>query len=143
MEASKDTPSADDIKMEKIIATKGPSYVPQSAVALRCRVMPPPCIQNPYIKDASETDVDPFGCWRSKCSGHKKHHGSTVGGFALLFFVLFVCWPSELKLAMSVLLHSGYNFSASAGVDSVSRYRTDFQEIEVICSQKSEYLQIL
>jgi len=68
---------------------------------------------------------------------------SGVGVFALLFFVLFVCWPSEVKVAISVLLQSGYNFSASAGVDSVSRYRTDFQEIEVISSQKSEYLEIL
>lgn len=44
-------------------------YVSQSAVALRCRVMPPPCMKNPYIKDASENDVDPFGDRRSKCAG--------------------------------------------------------------------------
>jgi hypothetical protein len=24
-------------------------YVSQSAVALRCRVMPPPCVKNPYL----------------------------------------------------------------------------------------------
>jgi len=69
VELSADTPYMDEIKTERTIAGKGPNYVPQSAVALRCRVMPPPCIQNPYTKDASETDVDPFGCWRSKCSG--------------------------------------------------------------------------
>lgn len=45
------------------------SYVPQSAIALRCRVMPPPCIRNPYLNDASETDIDPFGNQRSKCAG--------------------------------------------------------------------------
>ncbi|KAK1406033.1 hypothetical protein QVD17_42229 [Tagetes erecta] len=41
-------------------------YVSQSAVALRCRVTPPPCMRNPYIKDAS--DCDPFGDRRSKCA---------------------------------------------------------------------------
>lgn len=44
-------------------------YVSQSAVALRCRVMPPPCMKNPYIKDDSGNDVDPFGDRRSKCAG--------------------------------------------------------------------------
>ena len=48
---------------------KGPNYVPQSAIALRSRVMPPPCLKNPYLKDAVEMDVDPFGSWRTKCSG--------------------------------------------------------------------------
>lgn len=48
---------------------KNQSYVSQSAVALRCRVMPPPCMKNPYLKDASETDIDPFGSRRSKCAG--------------------------------------------------------------------------
>ncbi|XP_057534243.1 wee1-like protein kinase isoform X2 [Amaranthus tricolor] len=75
------------------VACKGPSYVPQSAIALRCRVMPPPCLKNPYIKDAVEMDVDPFGSWRTKCSGY---------------------------------------LSSSTGVDSMSRYRSDFQEIEQI-----------
>lgn len=45
------------------------SYVSQSAVALRCRVMPPPCIKNPYLMGASEMDLDPFGNRRSKCAG--------------------------------------------------------------------------
>ncbi|KAL2945451.1 Wee1-like protein kinase, partial [Bienertia sinuspersici] len=57
---------------ETTIATalkKGPSVISQSAIALRCRVMPPPCLKNPYIKDAVEIDVDPFGSWRTKCSG--------------------------------------------------------------------------
>ncbi|KAD1761764.1 hypothetical protein R6Q59_031903 [Mikania micrantha] len=68
-------------------------YVSQSAVALRCRVMPPPCMKNPYIKDASENDVDPFGDRRSKCA---------------------VFSPAAL------------------GGDGLSRYRTDFHEIEQI-----------
>lgn len=48
---------------------KNRSYVSQSAVALRCRVMPPPCLQNPYLKDASEFGADPFDNQRSKCAG--------------------------------------------------------------------------
>ncbi|CAA6671419.1 unnamed protein product [Spirodela intermedia] len=46
------------------------NYVPQSAVALRCRVMPPPCIKNPYSKDTAVMDMDIFGDKRSKNSGH-------------------------------------------------------------------------
>ncbi|XP_076883691.1 wee1-like protein kinase [Bidens hawaiensis] len=70
-------------------------YVSQSAVALRCRVMPPPCMKNPYIKDDSGNDVDPFGDRRSKCA---------------------VFFPAAL------------------GGDGLSRYRTDFHEIEQIGS---------
>lgn len=44
-------------------------YVSQSAVALRCRVMPPPCLKNPYVKNGSEFDADPFSNQRSKCAG--------------------------------------------------------------------------
>ncbi|GAB4841151.1 Mitosis inhibitor protein kinase wee1 [Ancistrocladus abbreviatus] len=98
VELSKDTCCMDEIRIEKAVETgveKGPNYVSQSAVALRCRVMPPPCIRNPYLKDAFETDVDPFGSWRLKCSGH---------------------------------------FPASSGADGLSRYRTDFHEIEQIGS---------
>ena len=72
VELSKDTLCEDETKTEKAIATelnKGPSFITQSAIALRCRVMPPPCLKNPYIKDAVEVDVDPFGSWRTKCSG--------------------------------------------------------------------------
>ncbi|CAI9297184.1 unnamed protein product [Lactuca saligna] len=68
-------------------------YVSQSAVALRCRVMPPPCMKNPYLKDASDNDIDPFGDRRSKCA---------------------VFLP------------------AAFGGDGLSRYRTDFHEIEQI-----------
>lgn len=52
-------------------------YVPQSAVALRCRVMAPPCADNPFSKNASETVIDPFGSYRSKHSGF---FGSIIGG---------------------------------------------------------------
>lgn len=73
VELSKDFSSTDELKTEKISVPtavgKGRGFVPQSAVALRCRVMPPPCISNPYIKDALETDLDPFGSWRTKYSG--------------------------------------------------------------------------
>ncbi|KAL1550238.1 Mitosis inhibitor protein kinase wee1 [Salvia divinorum] len=70
-------------------------YVSQSAVALRCRVMPPPCLKNPYVKNASDFDVDPFSNQRSKCAGY---------------------------------------FSTGVGGDGLSRYRTDFHEIEKIGS---------
>lgn len=48
---------------------KNHNYVSQSAVALRCRVMPPPCMKNPYLMDNSGVDIDPFGSSRSKCEG--------------------------------------------------------------------------
>ena len=63
---------ADEADVEKVMGAgkpKSQNYVSHSALALRCRVMPPPCIQNPYLKDASEKDIDPFGNKRSKCAG--------------------------------------------------------------------------
>ncbi|KAK1398896.1 Cyclin-dependent kinase WEE1 [Heracleum sosnowskyi] len=48
---------------------KNHNYVSQSALALRCRVMPPPCMKNPYLMDNSVVDIDPFGSSRSKCEG--------------------------------------------------------------------------
>ncbi|XAR61299.1 Non-specific protein-tyrosine kinase [Bertholletia excelsa] len=72
VELAKDTFVSDEINAEKILVIepqKKHSYVSQSAVALRCRVMPPPCIKNPYLEDASETDTDPFSNRRSKCAG--------------------------------------------------------------------------
>ncbi|KAJ0778767.1 putative non-specific protein-tyrosine kinase WEE family [Helianthus annuus] len=91
----------DDLPVESETDNQAPTephlnkqgYVSQSAVALRCRVMPPPCMKNPYIKDASENDADPFGDRRSKCA---------------------VFFPAAL------------------GGDGLSRYRTDFHEIEQI-----------
>ncbi|KAI5680413.1 hypothetical protein M9H77_01640 [Catharanthus roseus] len=70
------------------------SYVSQSAVALRCRVMPPPCIRNPCLKDSSALDIDPYDNHRTK-------------------FADF--YPAVM----------GTN-------DGLSRYRTDFHEIEKI-----------
>lgn len=65
-----DTFGTDEMKSEKISESeKGPSYVSQSAIALRYRVMPPPCIRNPYLGDASEIDSDPFGNQRSNYPG--------------------------------------------------------------------------
>lgn len=86
----------DEEKLDKAMISapqKIHSYVPQSAVALRCRVMPPPCIKNPYLMGASEMDIDPFGNQRSKCAGF---------------------------------------FQGLIGGDGLSRYHTDFQEIEKI-----------
>ncbi|XP_044503943.1 wee1-like protein kinase isoform X2 [Mangifera indica] len=86
----------DEIKFDKttVIGTqKTQNYVSRSAVALRCRVMPPPCIKNPYQKDALEMDIDPFGNQRAKCAGF---------------------------------------FPTIMGGDGLSRYYTDFHEIEQI-----------
>ncbi|KAL5712871.1 non-specific serine/threonine protein kinase [Ranunculus cassubicifolius] len=63
---------SDDLKIENLSVTgseKKQNYVSQSAVALRCRVMPPPCIRNPYSKETAEMDIDSFGIQRSKSSG--------------------------------------------------------------------------
>ncbi|PIN05369.1 Cyclin-dependent kinase WEE1 [Handroanthus impetiginosus] len=88
------TLGTDEMKTEKAVELKkGRSFVSQSAMALRCRVMPPPCLKNPYIKDASEFGADPFGNQRSKCAGF---------------------------------------YPAGIGGDGLSRYRTDFHEIEKI-----------
>ncbi|KAK0583407.1 hypothetical protein LWI29_036633 [Acer saccharum] len=72
VELAKDTFDTDEVKVDKATvngAQQTQNYVPPSAVALRCRVMPPPCIKNPYLKDASEMDIDPFGNQRAKCAG--------------------------------------------------------------------------
>ncbi|XVF72580.1 hypothetical protein PTKIN_Ptkin12aG0132400 [Pterospermum kingtungense] len=96
VELAEDNLDVDEVNLEKTIlpgVQKTKNYVSQSAVALRCRVMPPPCIKNPYLKDASEVDTDPFGNQRSKCAGF---------------------------------------FPAIIGGDGLSRYHTDFHEIEKI-----------
>ncbi|XP_052186202.1 wee1-like protein kinase [Diospyros lotus] len=96
VEIAEDTFGTDEVRHEEttgIEPQKKHSYVSQSAVALRCRVMPPPCIKNPYLNDASGTDIDPFSNQRSKCAGI---------------------------------------LATITGGDSLSRYRTDFHEIEEI-----------
>lgn len=68
----KDNISADEVIIEKSSALetkKSQNYLSQSAVFLRCRVLPPPCIKNPYLTDVSEVGIDPFGNQRSKCAG--------------------------------------------------------------------------
>ncbi|XP_057439305.1 wee1-like protein kinase [Lotus japonicus] len=86
----------EEVAVEKTVEDGKPraqNYVSHSAVALRCRAMPPPCIRNPYLKDVSKMETDPFGNQRSKCAG----------------------------------LFPGFG-----GGDGLSRYRTDFHEIELI-----------
>lgn len=83
-EAVGDTSGVDETMLESTIKLqKNHSYVSQSAVALRCRVMPPPCIKNPYLKDASETDIDPFGNRRSKCAGIGVHLHISFDSFTM------------------------------------------------------------
>ncbi|KAI4340241.1 hypothetical protein MLD38_025100 [Melastoma candidum] len=56
------------------------SYISQSAVALRCRVMPPPCIENPFLRATSFVDVGPLGNQRVKFPGF---FPAVVGGDGL------------------------------------------------------------
>ncbi|KAL9686109.1 hypothetical protein QQ045_023564 [Rhodiola kirilowii] len=76
-----------------IESTKKKHYVSQSAVALRCQALPPPCISNPYLKEKDASYDDPLGNRRAKCAGF---------------------------------------FSSIIGSDGLSRYHTDFHEIEQI-----------
>ena len=65
-------PAADEADIEKLISTgipKAQNYLSRSVVALRSRVIPPPCIRNPYLKDVSNKDKDPYGNQRSKYAG--------------------------------------------------------------------------
>lgn len=71
MELGKDS-VVEEVAVEKTVEDGKPraqNYVSHSAVALRCRAMPPPCIRNPYLKDVSKMETDPFGNQRSKCAG--------------------------------------------------------------------------
>ncbi|XP_058087181.1 wee1-like protein kinase isoform X2 [Magnolia sinica] len=96
-EFAADAFGSDDVKATDPLVTgsqKKQNYVSQSAVALRCRVMPPICIKNPYLNETAVMDLDIFGNRRSKSTG----------------------------------------FFPSVGGDGLSRYRTDFHEIEQIGS---------
>ncbi|KAK6937405.1 Protein kinase domain [Dillenia turbinata] len=98
LELENDTLDLDEFMTESVIVNGSQTkrnYVSQSAVALRCRAMPPPCIKNPYLKYTSDMDGDRFGYQRAKYAGI---------------------------------------FSALVGGDGLSRYRTDFHELEQIGS---------
>uniref|UniRef100_A0A0E0CF52 Protein kinase domain-containing protein n=1 Tax=Oryza meridionalis TaxID=40149 RepID=A0A0E0CF52_9ORYZ len=83
---------SEEEQLKESSSHKRGSYVSQSAVALRCRVMPPPCIRNPYLNTDHQIDDNVFGGRQCKSSG----------------------------------------FSPSVDGDGLSRYRTDFHEIEQI-----------
>ncbi|CAH8283625.1 unnamed protein product [Eruca vesicaria subsp. sativa] len=93
--ASKYKENDDDIDTDEIMEdkTERTGYVSRTAVALRSRVMPPPCLKNPYVMNESQTATDPFGYQRSKCASF---------------------------------------LPASVGGDGLSRYLTDFHEIQQI-----------
>ncbi|KAJ3683327.1 hypothetical protein LUZ60_013554 [Juncus effusus] len=97
------------LKHSRADSQKKPNYVSQTAVALRCRVMPPPCIKNPYLNNINnngnnEIDVDVFCDRRQKSSG----------------------------------------YSPSIGGAGLSRYHTDFHEIEQIgCGNFSRVFKVL
>lgn len=63
---------AEEFSLDKLKVAAKPNpqnYVSQSAAALRCKAMPPPCYRNPYLKDVSQKETDPFANQRSKCAG--------------------------------------------------------------------------
>ncbi|KAK4779816.1 hypothetical protein SAY87_015922 [Trapa incisa] len=107
-EVEEDDTESDLVLLEKASANNDNTvhrYVPQSAVALRCRAMPPPCFKNPYLNEASDLYIDPFSNRRSKCAGF---------------------------------------FPAMIGGDGLSRYHTDFHEIEQIgCGNFSRVFKVL
>ncbi|XP_020254629.1 wee1-like protein kinase [Asparagus officinalis] len=97
-------PSVELCKPPGTGSQKKQNYVSQSAVALRCRVMPPPCIKNPYLNTESSVDMDIFGDRKSRSTG----------------------------------------FCPAIGGDGLSRYRTDFHEIEQIgCGNFSHVFKVL
>ncbi|WVZ77970.1 hypothetical protein U9M48_025757 [Paspalum notatum var. saurae] len=83
--------SEEEKSMEPVLQKRG-GYVSQSAVALRCRVMPPPCVKNPYLNKDPCIDDDVYGGRQCNSAG----------------------------------------FSPSIGGNGLSRYRTDFHEVEKI-----------
>ncbi|XP_010457300.1 PREDICTED: wee1-like protein kinase [Camelina sativa] len=94
-EQENDDTDTDEVMMDKLQAnqTERTGYVSKTAVALRCRAMPPPCLKNPYVMNQSESATDPFGYQRSKCASF---------------------------------------LPASITGDGLSRYLTDFHEIQQI-----------
>ncbi|KAG5009580.1 hypothetical protein JHK87_018095 [Glycine soja] len=64
----------EETTLEKTIApgkVKSQNYVSHSVVGLRCKVRPLSCFRNPYLKDGSDKDLDPFGNQRLKCAANK------------------------------------------------------------------------
>lgn len=68
-EEENDDTETDEMMVDNLkpTRTERTGYVSKTAVALRCRVMPPPCLKNPYVNEC-ETATDPFGYQRSKCA---------------------------------------------------------------------------
>ncbi|TQD76416.1 hypothetical protein C1H46_038044 [Malus baccata] len=82
------------------------SRIPLSQrVALRCRVMPPPCLKNPYLKDASEIGIDPFGNQRSKAFFPAFMGGNGLSRYCVDFHEIEV--PTKLEKFMAQI-GSGY-----------------------------------
>ncbi|CAN6237074.1 unnamed protein product [Urochloa humidicola] len=72
----------DDSEEEKLIQPalyKRGGYVSQSAVALRCRVMPPPCVKNPYLNTDPCIDDAVYGGRQCNSAGFSP----SIGGNGL------------------------------------------------------------
>lgn len=87
----------DDIGTDEIMAddTERTGYVSRTAVALRCRVMPPPCLKNPYLMNESDTATDPFGYQRSKCASESSLlslFDIFMRGLGIIEALLYICF---------------------------------------------------
>lgn len=82
---------AGDLQLDEPPATgsqKKQNYVSQSAVALRCRVMPPPCIKNPYLSTGLSVDLDMFCDRKSRSIGEVSLDSATTR--CPMLFILFL-----------------------------------------------------
>lgn len=115
VELAKDTFGIDEIMVDKKMLSgtqKTQNYVSQSAVALRCRIMPPPCIKNPYQKDALGMDIDPFGNQRVKCGGTIFRIVFSLQDVYGEFCFMFFAYPSggSLVLHFTIVITYYINF---------------------------------
>ncbi|KAG6785131.1 hypothetical protein POTOM_010856 [Populus tomentosa] len=108
VDIGKDNINSEEMMTEKTSTTeikKPQNYVSQSAVYLRCRVMPPPCIKNPYLMDASEEGIDPFGNQRSKCAEFFPAfvHGDGLSRYHIDFHEIHQIGTGNFSCAFKVL----------------------------------------
>ncbi|KAL0697245.1 hypothetical protein Bca4012_053367 [Brassica carinata] len=98
-EQENDDIDPDEIMVDKTTRT---GYVSRTALALRSRVMPPPCLKNPYLNvmNESETATDPFAYQRSKCASEfistptllvKNFMRGPSGIIEVLLYICFNC----------------------------------------------------
>jgi len=162
--------SEEDKPMQPALHKRG-GYVSQSAVALRCRVMPPPCVKNPYLNTDPCIDDHVYGgrqcnsegtilCYQnsSKVCTLTMHLrsmsllrflGCLIFNYCIFFLpqhnknidisIIIMNAQTDLNIFLC-LLYKG--FSPSIGGNGLSRYRTDFHEIEVYPEYNYMYVHV-